>query len=95
MNEELFERLIWVLDYYDDEKEKDQSFEVTCNIVEKCGDSMFTADLNPANIVGYGADVHEAHEEFKKRFHALAHFIALMDKSIQEGKKTSLTVEIS
>lgn len=95
MNEELFERLIWALDYYDDEQGNDQSFEVTCNIVEKCGDSMLPVDLNPANIVGYGADVHEAHEEFKKRFHTFAHFIALMDKSIQEGKKTNLIVEIS
>lgn len=95
MNEELFEQLIWALDYYNDGKEKDQSFEVTCNIVEKFGDNMFPVDLNPANIVGYGADAHEAHEEFKKRFHAFAHFISLMDKSIQEDKKTNLIVDIS
>lgn len=89
MDEEFFERLSWVLSYFDDKKEKDDSFEVSCIIEEDCSGNLCPASIDPSYIIGYGRNSNEAHENFKKRFHAFAMYIAKMDEDIQMNKTSS------
>ena len=89
MDEKFFERLSWVLSYFNDENEKDDSFEVSCLIEEDLSGKLYPASIDPSYITGYGRDYDEAHEDFKKRFHAFAMYIAKMDEDIQMNKSSS------
>lgn len=89
MNEKFFEQLSWVLSYFDDGEEKDDSFEVSCVIEEDRLGKLYPASIDPSYIIGYGRDSDEAHEDFKKRFHAFAMYIAKMDEDIQMNKSSS------
>lgn len=89
MDEKFFEQLSWVLGYFDDEKEKDDSFEVSCIIKEERSGKLYPVSIDPSYLIGYGRDSNEAHENFKKRFHAFAMYIAKMDENIQMNKSSS------
>ena len=89
MDEKFFEQLSWTMSYFDDRMGKDNSFEVSCVIEEDRSGKLYPVSIDPSYIIGYGRDLDEAHEDFKKRFHAFATYIAKMDEDIQMNKSSS------